>query len=217
MKGLFLMCALALLSGCGVNTKQVRLELPEATRVTPATAKQIVLASVTDQRDLLNSPSSFGNTITSALLKNLGPADAKSLIAGGGRGSNGYAVILADGESVSDVMRKLISNILEQHGYVVLRDSMTHPGIPAIDVRINQFFLNEPFNFGRVLTWTSQMKADISTDVTIKENGSSHEFSIEGSGANIVQTNRGINYVETYTAAMKDYTKSFDAKVFNKL
>ena len=214
---LVVMLVAILLAGCGIHTRTVRLDLPARTVVSPNPGLAVVVLPVIDGRQLTNAPSSAGYKIEAGLLKALGPEKAASLIAGVGDSSKGYAVLLQDEEPVSELMRKFVTEIFEAKGYAVYSASQLHPDAPLVDVRVTQFYLNQPFNFFRALTWTNQMKATIATDVTVSDGRGRRVYSVIGHGANIVQTGKDANYQETYAKAMDDYSRDFNAKVFDGL
>lgn len=150
-------------------------------------------------------------------LKSLGPEKTAALIYGVGDESKGYAVLLPDGQSVANLTRGLVAGIFEAKGYTVYRDGADHQDIPHVGVCVTQFYLNQPFNFLRAPTWTQQMKASIITDGTVSTPHGIRTFTVSGHGANIVQSDKDVNYQETYAAAMDDYTRDCNTQVFGNL
>jgi hypothetical protein len=210
-------CVFALaLEGCGIHTRSVRLQVPTAEAFGGRPAP-VVLVSVNDDRNLTNAPSSMGHSVSPQLIRAIGDGKTASMIAGDGGGKNAFVIELADGKTVASVVNDLISNILVSHGYKVVGDSSSYADAPHLTVDVTKFFLYQPFNFFRALTWTMQMKANIETRITIAQHGSSQTIAVLGKGANIVQTNSDENYIETYSAAMADYKRAFEADVLRHL
>lgn len=217
MSGAFAVTIFSLvLTGCGIHTRSVRLQVPAAS-IYGGTPSPIILEPSVDRRDLIKAPSSMGHAVSPQLIRAIGEGNAASMIAGGGGGKNAFVVELADGKTVTSTVDDLVSSTLRSHGYEPVKDSPAYSSTPHLRVDVTKFFLYQPFNFFRALTWTMQMKANIETRVFVSQNGKTKTFVIDGNGANIVQTGSDENYIETYSSAMSDYKKKFEADVLGYL
>lgn len=213
MKRTAIAFATIVLASCGIQTRTVRLDPLQVPSIGLSPKPRALVVIAEDARDLTQAPSSMGSSATPSFLKAIGPSDAASLIAGVGDGSKGFAIVLPGGETVAHFMQRFVASLFEGRGYAVYLTTQGHPGAIVANVSVTQFYLNQPFNFLRALTWTQQMKASIATDITVKDGSSERTYLVAGHGANIVQTNKDENYQQTYSTAMKDYIKDFNAKV----
>ena len=198
MKRLVFLCAVLVLTGCGLHRQTVRIEPPEE-HANPLDGKPIVLAAIVDAR----APSTDLQLDASDLSRNVG---------GSGRGGNGFAVQLEDG-TVADRMRDIIVQSLRGMGYKVV-DAATPNEIPRVQVKITQFAVTIPFQFWRAATYQTRMLADISAEVTLtKAAGASQTFTVKGHGYNVYQRVIPENWQIALNKAVADFSRNFQSKM----
>ena len=214
MKTTFAALTLLVLTGCStLRTQPAHLLLPTADHVS-GDLKTVVIDSVVDARDFSGIPGSTGHRLAPSTAQQLGEQGRATAIYGMSRGP--YVTVLDQG-TVADKVRDLVTGVLQGKGYKVVSSDEASAASPHLRIKVTEFWSYLPFNFGRAMTYTQQMKAWITTDVTIQTRGTNREFSVSGYGANIVQRYSEENIQETYTAAMAEYARNLDSQLTNSL
>lgn len=214
MKRALIAAAMMWLAGCAVQTKPVHLQLPEADRVS-GDLKPMVIDSITDVRNLSQGPDGDGRRLQPTVVTQLGE---KTKMAIGAVNSHArWTWVLADNQTVADQMELLVGQVLAEHGYHAIPAAGAPADAPHMSIKVTEFWLQQPFNVGRVLTWTQQMKAWVATDVQVTTAGRTRSFHVSGKGANIVQQLSDENVRETYESAMSDYARNLGAKLFSSI
>lgn len=198
-----------LLAGCALQVKPVHLQLPEAGAVS-GDLKPIVLDSVIDARDFNALPDSKGPRLKKSIAQELGD-DGR---AGAIFGTPGAPLVsvLAGKATVANQMSEIIGQALRECGYQIVEQGNADGGVPHMSVRVTEFWAYTPFNLGRAITWTMQIKAWIGTDIAIKADGGERKFTVSGTGANIAQVYSEENIRETYVKAISEYVANFKSK-----
>lgn len=212
MKNVLAMLVLLALTGCALKTQTVALDVPPGDRVVGA-LKPVVIESVVDARDFMTTPEYSAPRLEARIREQLGPERRAKAIAGMPRGP---LVTLVD-EGVTDTVRAAVEGVLRTRGYQVVPAAEAPPSAPRVSVKVTEFWSYMPFNFGRVLSWTQQMKAWVATDVIIHSAGLERAFSVGGYGAHIVQMYSPENIQKAYRIALTDYTGKLEAKLIAPL
>lgn len=206
--------SLLALAGCStLHTKPAHLLLPTPDRVS-GDLKPIVIDSVVDARDFSTTPDASGPRLAPSTAQQLGEHGRATAIYGMG---HGVFVTVLDQGTVADEVRDLVTGVLKDKGYKVVSNDQAPATSPHLKVKVTEFWSYLPFNFGRALTYTQQMKAWVATDVTVQTDGITREFSVSGYGANIIQRYSEENIQETYGTAMAEYSRNLDSKLTNSL
>ncbi|MGN6480443.1 hypothetical protein [Luteibacter sp.] len=198
--------AAMLLAGCSLHANSVRMDPPSV--AIPTESKPVVIGSVYDKRDMALLPESSRERVSLATSGELGKAGVASSVAGGGK----FIWTLTDNDTVTDWVRDLVITGLRQNGFRAVKASEAAPGTPVIDIDVNEFWAYIPFNFGRSLTYTQQMKAWIATTVHLNSGAEPASFKVRGEGAHIVQIFSEENVRQAYELASDDYLKNFQRK-----
>jgi hypothetical protein len=198
-----------LLAGCALQVKPVHLQLPEAGAV-PGDLKPIVLDPVVDVRDFEALPDSKGPRLKKSIIQELGDDGRAGAIFG--TPASPLVSVLADRGTVANQMNEIISQALRECGYQVVDRARAADGVPHMSVRVTEFWAYVPFNLGRAITWTMQIKAWIGTDIAIKGDGAERKFTVSGVGANIAQVYSEENIRESYAKAIGEYVVNFKSK-----
>ncbi|WP_157971458.1 hypothetical protein [Dyella sp. C9] len=209
-----LLFGLFLLTGCGLKTRPVNLDIPAEGAVTSET-RMIVIDDIVDARDFNTLPESSGSRLETGVIRQLGESGRARAIAGQPVGP--LVSVVANDRTVRDEVRALITAAMNDRGYSVVANTDAPPGAPRLRVTIREFWCYMPFNFGRALTWTQQLKAWITTDISITTESGTRSISVSGYGANIIQVNSERNVAETYGFAMADYRKSLGSRLFTSM
>lgn len=209
MKEVFAALALLALTGCALKTQTVRLDVPTHDRVV-GNLKPIVIESIVDLRDFQTIPENAGPRLDPKIAAQLGTEGRAKAISGMPRGP---LVTLVDQGTVADAMRNTVTGALRARGYEVVPAEQAPADAPRVTVKVTEFWSYMPFNFGRSLSWTMQLKAWVATDVTIKSPELERGFSVSGYGAHIVQVYSLENIQQAYGIAVADYAEKLDAKL----
>lgn len=214
MKSKIAATLLLAVTGCStLHTQSAHLLLPTFDRGS-GDLKPVVIDSVVDARDFSTIPQTSGPRLAPSTAQQLGEHGRATAIYGVGRG--GFVTVLDQG-TVADEVRDLVTGALQGQGYKVVSPGQAPATSPHLQVKVTEFWSYLPFNFGRALTYTQQMKAWIATDLIVQSNGTSTEFSVSGYGANIIQRYSEENIQETYAKAMAEYARNLDTKLSSSL
>lgn len=213
MNKLILFAAVLALGGCSLKTQTVRLDPPNADRVV-STLKPAVIEEITDARDFASVPEASGPRLDPAIAQALGAEGRAKAISGMPRGP--LVTVSQDGP-VTESIRAELAASLRSHGYEVVSAAQAPADAPRVSAVVREFWAYMPFNFGRSLTWTMQLKAWVTTDITVKSATQERQFTINGEGAHIVQSYKPENIKEALDIALVDYRKKLDAKLFGSL
>lgn len=200
------LCVAALLSACGTARREVRIEPPQVVDVSTGTA--VTIGRITDARDFQTIPGTSGARLTDSARRDI--ANEKSRVIGG---AMQIAWVLPQGDSVQDWIHDLIATGLKRGGFRVIPAGKAAADTPVITARIDEFWTYMPFDLGRSITWTQQMKAWLRTTVTVTVDGKSSEVEVIGEGAHIVHSASDENIREAYGFAADDYLNQFQRKV----
>jgi hypothetical protein len=192
MRKEWIISAVLVLTGCGIQHQNVRLSLPSP-QVNQPNGKPIVLSSVTDSRG------------AHADLK-LSANDRTHNVGGVMRGGSGIAVDLAD-TTVTDEMRSVITQSLRGMGYKVINNSEATTDTPRVAADITKLDASMPMNFFRAMTYSQKMLADIATNVTVTSGKATQSFTVSGHGENIYQRVVPENWEVALNRAVADYIK----------
>jgi hypothetical protein len=209
---LFALSVLAL-TGCGLNAQFMHLTPPSSDRVV-GVLKPVVIESVTDERDFGSIPEGNGPRLDPEITAELGAEKRAKAVSGFPRGGK---VILLDDKTVPDAIREVIVASLHSRGYDAVTAADAPADAPRINVKVTEFWAYMPFNFGRSLVWSNQLKAWVTTDITIKTPTLEREFTVKGYGAHIVQAYKIENVQQGYGLALSDYQQNLESKIFNSL
>ncbi|WP_266156484.1 hypothetical protein [Dyella silvatica] len=202
--------AAVLLGGCGFNAKTIQLPLPSA-NVASTELKPIILDSVADARDFTKLPDASEPRVSKSVIQQLGSSGRAAVIFGIPDVS--LVFLLADNKTVAAQMSDIVGLVLRERGYYMVEPAKAPGDAPHISMRVTEFWAYPPSNLGRSLTFTRQIKAWVSTDITIKAKGIEQTFAVHGSGANIANNYNEENISETYSKAIDEYTSSLRSKL----
>lgn len=208
------LAAVLALSGCSLTLKPVELSRAKQDEVVSA-GKPIVIVQINDARDFSHLPDSGTERIDRDYAKQLGEAGRARVIAGSPHGP--VMLVAAHDRTVMDETRDVLVEALSERGYRVVNAADAPAGAPRMSVQIREFWCYIPFNFGRALTWTQQMKAWVAADITITGSEGSRTISVKGYGAHIVQTGSDRNIAQAYDMAMADFEKDLGSKLFTSM
>lgn len=208
------LAAMLALSGCSLTLKPVELDRARQGQVVSA-GKPVVIEEIRDARDFSKLPDSGTARIDVDYLKQLGEAGRARVIAGSPHGP--VMLVAAHERTVMDETRDLLVGALSERGYRVVDAADAPAGTPRMSVQIQEFWCYIPFNFGRALTWTQQMKAWVAADITIASPEGNRTIRVKGYGAHIVQTGTERNVAQAYDLAMTDFEKDLGSKLFTSM
>lgn len=192
MKSIIAPALLLLLTGCGIRTEVVRVNVPDI-RVNPEQGTQVVVAPVRDNRS-----SEFLALI---------PASERARNVGGEiRNGNGINLAL-ESATASEKTREIIIQALRNMGY----RTVDHCDAQCLrlEASMNEFVVRAPFNFWRVAGWAQQMVADVSVEVTTREGDRTRSFIAKGHGTNVFQVVSPENWEKALERAVTDFTANF--------
>lgn len=184
--------ALLLLTGCGIKTQIVRVDVPDV-HVNPERGPLIAVNAVADDR-----PSSF--------LSQFPAADRAKNVGGVVRGGNGINVVLESSQTTEKV-RAIIIQALRSMGYRTV--SACDVSCTQLNVSLTDFSVKMPFNFWRAAGWAQQMVADISAHVVARDADRERAFDVSGHGTNIYQVVSRENWEAALDRAVKDFNSNF--------
>ena len=207
MKFIKLICAFTILASttaCVTGKREIALEIP-----TPSSAANksgmIFIASVDDKREFVHKPKIPETPSIKGDLESKTPAELSAYI---GRQRNGYgramgSVVLAEGATVSDEVRKLLKAGIEARGYQLV-DAPTSNAV-SLDVDIEKFwawFVPSFFTMG----FESELELSLQST-----NGDVHKTAmVRGKGNNEGQVASNANWALSYKRAYTDLLSSLD-------
>lgn len=190
MKSIIGLSLLLLLTGCGIRTEVVRVNVPDI-RVNPEQGPIVVIAPVRDGR--------------TEYFPQVAAAERPQNIGGVIRGGNGVLVSL-ESSTASDKAREIMIQALRNMGYRTA-DQCTGT-CTELEVTLTDFSVKMPLNFWRAASSTQQMLADIAVNVTARKDGQARGFTATGHGANIFQIVSRENWEIALERAVKNFTSS---------
>ncbi|AWH27082.1 hypothetical protein [Stenotrophomonas sp. YAU14D1_LEIMI4_1] len=196
MKSIIAATLLLLLTGCGIRTEVVRVNVPDI-RVNPEQGTSVVVAPVTDHR-----PTDF--------LALVPAADRARNVGGEVRQGNGFNLVL-ESTTTAEKTREIIIQALRNMGYRTIESCEAR--CLHLQASMNQFAVRAPFNFWRAAGWAQQMVADISVEVTTGEAEQSRSFVAKGHGTNVFQVVSPENWEKALERAVTDFTADFKQKM----
>lgn len=196
MKLIIYLAALSLLTGCGIKTQVVRVNVPDV-HVNPEHGPVAVVGAVVDKR-------------SSPLLSKIPAADRQKHVGGMFRGGNGINVAL-ESSTTTEKVRAIIVQALRSMGYRTANEC----DVPCIrlDVSLTEFSVKMPFEFWRTVGWAQQMVADVSTEVVVQDAGQTRTFDVSGHGTNIYQVVSRENWEVALDRAVEDFSSNFKQAV----
>ena len=191
MKSIITLALLLLLTGCGIRTEVVRVNVPDI-RVNPEQGPVVVVAPVRDNR-----PQYFPQVQSAARAKNIG---------GVIRAGNGVLVEL-ETSTAPDKAREIMIQALRNMGY----RTVDHCDAQCLrlEASMNEFVVRAPFNFWRAAGWAQQMVADLSVEVTTHDGDRVRSFTAKGHGTNVFQVVSPENWEKALERAVTDFTANF--------
>ncbi|QEE26020.1 flagellar biosynthesis protein [Rhodanobacter glycinis] len=177
--GLLAVCLSVSLVGCATSRSEIKLQAPTVAPSPAASAKTgrvVVIKSVVDERVFEQAPPDpstpslgFGGSDTAT-------AQVKSQAIGRKRNGFGKAlgdVLLQQGQTVQDVVRKNLALALQQSGYQVKTqdDAGTNPVV--LDVHIKKFWSWFQPGF-----WAITLHSDIATTLQVEGQGAPIEIEV---------------------------------------
>jgi hypothetical protein len=202
------------LTGCGMTTKPVELAREGQEQIVSA-SKPVVIDEITDARDFAALPDDDGPRVVPEYLKQLGENARFNVI--GGQPHAMWVFVAAHERTVMDETRTLLTEALQARGYRVVKAAEAPADAPHMKVTIKEFWCYVPMNFGRMLTWTQQMKAWVAIDIAITSPQGTRTISVKGYGAHIVQTWTEHNVAQAYDLAMTDFDRDLGSKLFTSM
>jgi hypothetical protein len=181
-----------LLTGCGIKTQVVRVDVPDV-HVNPERGPVVIVGAVADNR-----PSSF--------LSQFPAADRSKNVGGVVRGGNGINVVL-ESSMTTEKVRAILVQALRSMGYRTA--SQCEVSCTQLDVSLTDFSVKMPFNFWRAAGWSQQMVADVSAHVVAKDTSHTRAFDVSGHGTNIYQVVSRENWETALDRAVKDFSSNF--------
>jgi filamentous hemagglutinin family protein len=198
-KVLLLLVVVLGLTGCGLQRQTVRINAP-AVHIDQPSSRQIVVAEVTDSR-------------SSLFAGKLDAAEQERNVGGVLRAGNGIVVDLEEGTATSQA-KDVVVQALRSIGFSVVDEASASPSAPRLDLDLTQFGVNVPFEFWRASFYAQRMIADISTKVTLRQDGRVlHTFTVTGHGENIFQRVVPENWEIALNRAVADYTKRLQSNM----
>jgi len=214
MRALIALVAMLALAGCGMTTKPVDLGRAGQGQIVSA-GKPIVIEEVRDARNFSRLPDSDTPRIDPDYIKQLGEAGRAKVIAGQPHGP--MLLVASHDRTVMDETRAVLADALLERGYRLVDAADAPADAPRLKVAVTEFWCYMPFNFGRALTWTQQMKAWVAADITITSQEGSRTIGVKGYGAHIVQTTGERNIAQTFEMATADFSKDLGSKLFTSM
>lgn len=190
MKSIIAFSVLLLLTGCGIRTEVVRVNVPDI-RVNPEQGPVVVVAPVRDNR-----PQYFPQVQSAARAKNIG---------GVIRAGNGVLVEL-ETSTASDKAREIMIQALRNMGYRTADNC--DASCTRLEATLTDLSVSSPVNVWRAATYTQQMLADIAVQVTARKDGQTRTFTATGHGANIFQVASRENWEIALERAVKSFSSS---------
>lgn len=191
MKSLVAATLLLFLTGCGMRTEMVRVNVPDA-RVNTEEGPVVVVRPVQDARK--------------DILEAVPTADRSRNVGGFARGGNGTLVNLESG-TVADRTREILIQALRNMGYRTA--ASCEASCTYVDASITKFSVTMPFEFWRAAGWSQRMLAEISIDVNSRNDGQTKRFTAEGHGSNVYQVVSRENWEIALERAVADLTANF--------
>jgi len=190
MKSIITLALLLLLTGCGIRTEVVRVNVPDI-RVNPEQGPVVVVAPVRDSRP--------------AYFPEVAAADRARNIAGVVRQGNGVLVSV-ESTTAADKTREIMIQALRNMGYRTA--DRCEASCTLLETSLTDFSVKMPANFFRMVSSTQQMLADISVQVVARRDGQTRTFTATGHGANIFQVPSRENWEIALERAVKSFTSS---------
>lgn len=213
MKNQLVIAVLLILTGCSLTTQVVYLDAPSPDRVV-GELKPAVIEEIADARNFFTIPEGSDPRLDAKIAEELGAEGRAKAVSGFPRG---HLVTLNSDGPVTETIRNEIAAALLSHGYTVVSPAEAPADAPRIRVIVNEFWSYMPISFGRALTWTQQLKAWITTDVTVKTATLERQLTIDGYGAHIVQTGyTPDNIKKALDLALADYRAKLDARLLRR-
>lgn len=212
LRALFLLPALLLLGACATSRSYVQLAVPSSGSQVTTEGKVAVIETIVDQRTFEENPR---DPSIPSLKKGASYAlDAEGRLQAIARKRNGYGKAIGDiqltpPQSVSTIVRDLVSDGLRQRGYRVLAADAAAPADALrVKVGIQEFWAWLTPGF-----WVVSMESKIKTSITF-EGGAVRNASAAGYGRKTAPTGREDNWKQAYDRAFEDYLqqqkKAFD-------
>jgi len=190
MKSIITLALLLLLTGCGIRTEVVRVNVPDI-RVNPEQGPVVVVAPVHDSRPVY--------------FPEVAAADRAKNIAGVVRQGNGVLVSV-ESTTAADKTREIMVQALRNMGYRTA--DRCEASCTLLETSLTDFSVKMPANFFRMVSSTQQMLADISVQVVARRDGQTRTFTATGHGANIFQVPSRENWEIALERAVKSFTSS---------
>jgi len=190
MKSIITLALLLLLTGCGIRTEVVRVNVPDI-RVNPEQGPVVVVAPVRDSRPVY--------------FPEVAAADRAKNIAGVVRQGNGVLVSV-ESTTAADKTREIMIQALRNMGYRTA--DRCEASCTLLETSLTDFSVKMPANFFRMVSSTQQMLADISVQVVARRDGQTRTFTATGHGANIFQVPSRENWEIALERAVKSFTSS---------
>lgn len=190
MKSIITLALLLLLTGCGIRTEVVRVNVPDI-RVNPEQGPVVVVAPVHDSRPVY--------------FPEVAAADRAKNIAGVVRQGNGVLVSV-ESTTAADKTREIMIQALRNMGYRTA--DRCEASCTVLETSLTDFSVKMPANFFRMVSSTQQMLANISVQVVARRDGQTRTFTATGHGANIFQVPSRENWEIALERAVKSFTSS---------
>ncbi|SEU08466.1 hypothetical protein [Stenotrophomonas indicatrix] len=190
MKSIITLALLLLLTGCGIRTEVVRVNVPDI-RVNPEQGPVVVVAPVRDSRPVY--------------FPEVAAADRAKNIAGVVRQGNGVLVSV-ESTTAAEKTREIMIQALRNMGYRTA--DRCEASCTLLETSLTDFSVKMPANFFRMVSSTQQMLADISVQVVARRDGQTRTFTATGHGANIFQVPSRENWEIALERAVKSFSSS---------
>ncbi len=190
MKSIITLALLLLLTGCGIRTEVVRVNVPDI-RVNPEQGPVVVVAPVRDSRPVY--------------FPEVAAADRAKNIAGVVRQGNGVLVSV-ESTTAAEKTREIVIQALRNMGYRTA--DRCEASCTLLETSLTDFSVKMPANFFRMVSSTQQMLADISVQVVARRDGQTRTFTATGHGANIFQVPSRENWEIALERAVKSFSSS---------
>ena len=193
MKGIILVCVLALLAGCGIKHEDVRINIPNI-RANPVIGPTAFISNVIDVRQM--KPGLVGSD---------------KAISIGGIIRDGNGTLINSERPVSEIVHDLVANSLREMGYQVVDNP--NGATSTIAVSVIQFDAQFPFSFWRAVGYANHMVSEVETGISVTNSSGKHDFIAKGRGANVFQIESSENWEIAIERGMKDYETDFRNKM----
>lgn len=214
--GLLAVCLSVSLVGCATSRSEIKLQAPTVAP-SPVTAAQtgrvVVIKSVEDERVFEQAPPDpstpslgFGGSDTAT-------AQVKSQAIGRKRNGFGKAlgdVLLQQGQTVQDVVRKNLKVALEQSGYQVKLQADAGANPVVLDVHIKKFWSWFQPGF-----WAITLHSDIATELQVEGRGTPIEIDAHAEDKRQMATDKA--WMEITQQGLDDYRAKVVQGVAGKL